>query len=100
MWEADARGWKAAAGAPVPFITAGIDVLFLRPAPLAREVELTARAEQIAEDEIVVVAELLAEEKVRAHRPCQLEALPAPLRTAATVVAPGAGPSGRCSPGL
>lgn len=66
MWEADARGWEAAPGAPVPFITSGIDVRFLRPAPLAREVELTAHAEQITEDEIVVAAEMLAEEKVRA----------------------------------
>jgi acyl-coenzyme A thioesterase PaaI-like protein len=66
MWEAADRGWEAAPGAPVPFITAGIDVRFLRPTPLAREVELTARAERVDETEIVVVAELLADDKVRA----------------------------------
>lgn len=66
MWEAAERGWEAEPGAPVPFITAGIDVRFLRPTPLAREVELTARPERVDETEIVVVAELLADDKVRA----------------------------------
>lgn len=66
MAEAAERGWEAEPGAPVPFITAGIDVRFLRPTPLAREVELTARAESVSPEEIVVVAELLADDKVRA----------------------------------
>ena len=43
MQEAADRGWEAEPGAPVPFITAGIDVRFLRPTPLAAEVELTAQ---------------------------------------------------------
>jgi acyl-coenzyme A thioesterase PaaI-like protein len=66
MVEAAERGWKAEPGAPIPFITAGIDVRFLRPTPLATEVGLTARAEYISESEIVVVAELLADDKLRA----------------------------------
>ncbi len=66
MQEAADRGWEAEPGAPIPFITAGIDVRFLRPTPLAVEVELVARPELVTEAEIVVVAELLADDKVRA----------------------------------
>jgi acyl-coenzyme A thioesterase PaaI-like protein len=66
MWEAAERGWEAEPGAPVPFITAGIDVRFLRPTPLAEEVALTAVAEQIDAEEIVVAVELLAHDEVRA----------------------------------
>jgi len=66
MWEAKERGWEAAPGAPVPFITAGFDVRFLRPTPLGVPVQLTARPEQVSEKEIVVAAELLADDKVRA----------------------------------
>lgn len=66
LWEAATRGWEAEPGAPIPFITAGIDVRFLRPAPLATEVALTARAELVTDAEIIVVAELLADDKVRA----------------------------------
>lgn len=65
MSEADERGWEAPPGAPIPFITAGIDVRFLRPAPLAREVELVGRPESVTPEEIVVVAELMADGKVR-----------------------------------
>jgi acyl-coenzyme A thioesterase PaaI-like protein len=66
MTEAAERGWEAEPGAPVPFITAGIDVRFLRPTPLAREVQLSARPEEVTPEQIVVVAELLADDKVRA----------------------------------
>jgi acyl-coenzyme A thioesterase PaaI-like protein len=66
MQEAADRGWEAAPGAPVPFITAGIDVRFLRPTPLAAEVDLVARAIQVTETEIIVEAELLADDKTRA----------------------------------
>ncbi len=66
MWEAAERGWEAAPGAPVPFITSGIDLRFLRPTPLAEQVELTARPERVTEEEMVVMAELLADGKVRA----------------------------------
>src|SRR5262245_61305172 len=34
MWEAMQRDWRAADGAPIPFITAGFEVRFLRPTPL------------------------------------------------------------------
>jgi acyl-coenzyme A thioesterase PaaI-like protein len=66
MWEADRRGWKADKGAPVPFITAGFDVRFLRPTPLGPPLSLRAEPLEISEKEIVVSAELVADDKVRA----------------------------------
>ena len=66
MWEAEQRGWKAASGAPVPFITAGFDVRFLRPTPLGPPVHLTGSPERIDESEIVVRSELSVDDKVRA----------------------------------
>jgi acyl-coenzyme A thioesterase PaaI-like protein len=66
MWEAAQRGWDAPSGAPVPFITAGFDVRFLRPTPLGPSVHLRASPERIDEDEIVVHSELGVDDKVRA----------------------------------
>jgi acyl-coenzyme A thioesterase PaaI-like protein len=66
MWEADKRGWQAPDGAPIPFITAGFDVRFLRPTPLGPPLLLTARAVEISETAIVVDAELKIDEKTRA----------------------------------
>lgn len=66
MWEADQRAWKAENGAPVPFITAGLDVRFLRPTPLGPSLHLSAEPENISESEIVVNAELVFDEKQRA----------------------------------
>ena len=66
MWESHQRGWEAEPGAPVPFITSGIDVRFARPTPLAVPVQLVARAEQIDAQRIVVGARLVADDKVRA----------------------------------
>jgi len=66
MWEAAQQGWHAAPGAPVPFITAGFDVRFLRPTPLGPTVQLTASPERIEEREIVVQSELVVDDKVRA----------------------------------
>ena len=66
MWEAAQHDWRAAPGAPVPFITAGFDVRFLRPTPLGPTVRLRAFPERIDEAEIVVHSELEVDEKVRA----------------------------------
>jgi acyl-coenzyme A thioesterase PaaI-like protein len=66
MWEADQRGWKAESGAPVPFITAGLEVKFLRPTPLGPALSLRAEPESVSESEIVVKAELVFDEKQRA----------------------------------
>ena len=66
MWESDQRGWEADPGAPVPFITAGFDLRFLRPTPLEVEVSLRAEPLEISESQIVVGAELDVDEKTRA----------------------------------
>jgi acyl-coenzyme A thioesterase PaaI-like protein len=66
MWEAHQRGWKAEHGAPVPFITAGLDVKFLRPTPLGPVLSLEAESQEVSESEIVVHAELVLDEKQRA----------------------------------
>jgi acyl-coenzyme A thioesterase PaaI-like protein len=66
MWEADHRGWLAADGSPVPFITAGFDVRFLRPTPLGPPLLLVASAIEISERAIIVEAELKVDEKTRA----------------------------------
>jgi acyl-coenzyme A thioesterase PaaI-like protein len=63
MWEAHQRGWKAEGGAPVPFITAGLEVKFLRPTPLGSVLSLRAVPEEVSEAEIVVNAALVFEEK-------------------------------------
>ena len=66
MWEAAQREWHAEPGAPIPFITAGFDVRFLRPSPLGPTIRLEARPVTIAEREIVVESRLEFEDKVRA----------------------------------
>lgn len=66
MWEAAQRDWHAAPGAPVPFITAGFEVRFLRPTPLGPTVRLVASPVSVSEDEIVVESQLEHETKTRA----------------------------------
>ena len=66
MWEASERGWEAAPGAPVPFITAGFDVRFLRPTPLGPPVRLVGTPVSVDESEIVVGCELEVDGKTRA----------------------------------
>jgi len=60
------RGWLAPEGAPLPFITAGFDVRFLRPTPLGPSVELWAKLESITVQEAIVLGELRCDGKVRA----------------------------------
>ena len=66
MWEASERGWEAETGAPVPFITAGFDVRFLRPTPLGPTVRLVGTPVSVDESEIVVGSELEVDGKTRA----------------------------------
>lgn len=66
MWEADRRGWPALAGAALPYVTAGLNVRFLRPSPLAEEVALTATVAAASEAEIRCEVELAWEGKTRA----------------------------------
>jgi acyl-coenzyme A thioesterase PaaI-like protein len=66
MSEAVERDWRAADGAPLPFITAGFEVRFLRPTPLGPTLRLVASPVSVSEDEIVVRADLEVEDKTRA----------------------------------
>ncbi len=50
--EAFERGWPPLPGAALPYVTAGLDVRYLRPAPLAASVTLVARVTEASEAEI------------------------------------------------
>lgn len=65
--EADRRGWQAEGEAHYPFVTAGLDIRYLRPAPLTEPVEL--RGSIASADDAVVIADvqLLWDGKVRAE---------------------------------
>ena len=64
--EAARRGWTDADGAPLPWVTAGIDVRFLRPTPLAGPLLLTATVTEASETEMTTAVELQADGKTRA----------------------------------
>jgi acyl-coenzyme A thioesterase PaaI-like protein len=64
--EASLQGWDAPPGALLPFVTAGIDVRYLRPSPLDSAVELHAFVTESTEAEIVCDAELRYNDKTRA----------------------------------
>jgi acyl-coenzyme A thioesterase PaaI-like protein len=66
LLEAEANGWRALPGTVMPFVTAGLDVRFLRPAPLYGAVELRAAVLRASEQEITVDVQLVADGKTRA----------------------------------
>src|SRR4051812_15859684 len=66
MEEAAGRGWEALGGAAPPYVTAGLDVRYLRPSPLHEPVELRARVTAADETEMTCVAELVFDGKPRA----------------------------------
>jgi acyl-coenzyme A thioesterase PaaI-like protein len=66
MIEAEARGWEPLPGTELAYVTAGLDVRYLRPAPLTEPVDLRAVVTQADEPEILVNVELLHGGKVRA----------------------------------
>jgi len=66
LWEADRRGWVAATDAALPFVTAGLDVRFLRPSPLTDDAELTAHITEATADVMRCEAELVWQGKTRA----------------------------------
>lgn len=65
--EAARRGWEAEEGVPYPFVTAGLDVRYLRPAPLAEPSSLRAVVTSADESVMMVDVELLHGGKVRAE---------------------------------
>jgi acyl-coenzyme A thioesterase PaaI-like protein len=64
--QAERRGWVDEDGLPLPWVTAGLDVRFLRPAPLAGPLLLTGSVTAATEAEMTAAVELAAEGKVRA----------------------------------
>ena len=66
MLEADRQGWELLTGARLPYVTAGLDVRYLRPSPLHDRVVLSAVVTAADEAEITVATELSWEGKVRA----------------------------------
>lgn len=67
MWEAERRGWPPLPGADLAYVTAGLDVRFLRPSPLRETVELRATVTSASEAEIASAVELVWDGKVRAE---------------------------------
>ncbi|MGD9954984.1 MAG: PaaI family thioesterase [Candidatus Nanopelagicales bacterium] len=64
--EADLRGWPPLPGAALSFVTAGLEVRYLRPAPLHDTVLLRARVVDPGEDVMTAEVELWHDEKIRA----------------------------------
>ena len=66
LLEAERHDWRATAGVPLPYVTAGLDLRYLRPSPLGETVELRGVAVSASESQIVADVELLWEGKTRA----------------------------------
>jgi acyl-coenzyme A thioesterase PaaI-like protein len=64
--EAFARGWPPLPGAALPYVTAGLDVRYLRPAPLKATVSLVGRVTEASEAEITAEVRLEWDGKERA----------------------------------
>ena len=64
--EADTRGWAAIGDAALPYVTAGLDVRYLRPSPLHEPVELRAVIVDADEAQMVSSVELVWDGKPRA----------------------------------
>jgi acyl-coenzyme A thioesterase PaaI-like protein len=66
MLEAHRRGWVPSDGASLAYVTAGIDVRYLRPTPLTETLELRGTLDDAGEDEMTVDVELVWDGKPRA----------------------------------
>lgn len=65
--EAFTRGWPPLPGAALPYVTAGLDVRYLRPAPLDGEVTLVAGIEEASEAQMTAHVVLEWDGKPRAE---------------------------------
>jgi acyl-coenzyme A thioesterase PaaI-like protein len=65
--EAFTRGWPPLPGAALPYVTAGLEVSYLRPAPLQETVALYAEVTSAGEDEMTAHVWLEWDDKVRAE---------------------------------
>jgi acyl-coenzyme A thioesterase PaaI-like protein len=66
MHRAVEQGWLPPPGAAMPYLTAGLSVRFLRPAPLREAVELRATLTRVSEAEMTCALELRFDDKPRA----------------------------------
>ena len=66
MLEAERRGWQPLPGAALSYVTAGLEVRYLRPSPLHETSELRAVVTTAEEAEITAEVELVWDGKVRA----------------------------------
>jgi acyl-coenzyme A thioesterase PaaI-like protein len=66
MFEAECQGWPPLPGAALSYVTAGLDVRYLRPSPLGEPVTLTAVVSEAAEPQMIVQVELAWDGKTRA----------------------------------
>lgn len=64
--EAFTRGWPPLPGAALPYVTSGLDVRYLRPAPLEEAVSLVARVVEASESAITAEVWLEWDGKERA----------------------------------
>jgi acyl-coenzyme A thioesterase PaaI-like protein len=65
--EAFTRGWTPLPGAALPYVTAGLDVQYLRPAPLEATVRLVGKVLAASEAEMAAEAWLEWDGKLRAQ---------------------------------
>lgn len=63
LLEADERDWTALSDVPLPYVTAGLDVRFVRPAPLHDPVNLHAHVRTATEGEMTAEITLTAGDK-------------------------------------
>jgi acyl-coenzyme A thioesterase PaaI-like protein len=66
MLEADRRGWLPGGPGQMAYVTAGMDVRYLRPSPLHEPAQLHGSIEQADHGAITAHVELLWQDKVRA----------------------------------
>jgi acyl-coenzyme A thioesterase PaaI-like protein len=64
--EAERRGWPSLPGAALPYVTAGLDVRYLRPTPLFETSELRGQVIAADEGEMTAAVELVIDDRVRA----------------------------------
>lgn len=67
MLEAERQGWPPLPGAPLSYVTAGLSIAYLRPAPLHETVQVRAWVTLATEPEMRAEVELVHEGKVRAR---------------------------------
>jgi acyl-coenzyme A thioesterase PaaI-like protein len=65
--EADRRGWPALGGALLPYVTAGLDIRYLRPSPLHEPVRLRAVITAASAEEMTSSVEIVWQDKPRAQ---------------------------------